>query len=298
MANKGASREAIQYHYDLGNGFYSQFLGETMIYSAALWGHRDSTKLDLTQAQNSKLDWHIASANLKPGQRLLDVGCGWGGLMARAVAQKNISQAIGLTLSDEQAAWINAHESDPRIAVQVRPWQEFNCEDPFDAIVSVGAIEHFARPEMNRAEKLECYSDFFDFCSRNLGDGGRLSLQSIVWMDIAAENEVARLPLDFFPESNLPRQMELIEAADPWFNLIEMHNRPRDYSRTLREWIRNIRANRDMMQSGFGKENIERYLRAFSLFMYGFEAGVMGLSRFCFVKKGPDHSSGRSGSPG
>ncbi|MBV1722854.1 MAG: cyclopropane-fatty-acyl-phospholipid synthase family protein [Hoeflea sp.] len=291
MPNKGASREAIQFHYDLGNRFYARLLGESMIYSAGLWDAVEGAKITLSEAQNRKLDWHIAAAGLNPGQRLLDVGCGWGGLMARAVAAKDLSRAVGLTLSDEQAAWIEEGRKDPRITVQNRPWQEFKNEEPFDAIVSIGAIEHFARPEMDTAAKLDCYSGFFEFCSRNLVDGGRLSLQSIIWMNMAPQNESSNLPLDFFPESNLPRQLELVQAADPWFHLVEMHNRPRDYSRTLREWIWNLRANRDALKPEFGEENIQRYQKAFAQFMYGFDSGITGLSRFSFVKKGPDWSS-------
>lgn len=288
MPNNGASREAIQFHYDLGNNFYARFLGESMIYSAGLWSNMDGGEMDLLQAQNAKLDWHISSADLKSGQRLLDVGCGWGGLMARAFSQTDISQAIGLTLSDEQASWIKQHSKEPRLTVLTLPWQEFESEDPFDAIISIGAIEHFARPEMDRSAKLKCYSDFFEFCSRNLVRGGRMSLQSIVWMNMDPANESTNLPLDFFPESNLPRQLELIEAAAPWFHLMEMHNRPGDYSRTLHEWICNTRENRDALKTEFGAENVKRYQRAFARFMYGFDTGITGLSRFCLVKKARD----------
>lgn len=292
MTNKGASREAIQFHYDLGNSFYAGFLGDTMTYSAALWTDADMT---LSQAQQAKLDWHIDAADLRPGQRLLDVGCGWGSLMARAVAARDISKAVGLTLSEQQALWIKTSIDDPRITVQTCPWQEFRDSEPFDAIISVGAIEHFARPGMDSAAKLECYADFFNFCAQNLVDGGRLSVQSIVWMDMAPEQESANLPLDFFPESNLPRQLELLEAADGRFHLVKMHNRPNDYSRTLREWIRNMRTNRDGLMSEFGTDDIQRYQRAFARFMYGFDTGITGLSRFSFVKRGPNWSRNKDG---
>ena len=199
MPNKGASREAIQFHYDLGNRFYARLLGESMIYSAGLWDGVDGAKMTLSEAQNRKLDWHIAAAGLSSGQRLLDVGCGWGGLMARAVAAKDLSQAVGLTLSDEQAAWIEEGSKDPRITVQNRPWQEFKNQEPFDAIVSIGAIEHFARPEMDTAAKLDCYSEFFEFLFTQPGRW-RQAVASVHHMDEhGASKRKLQSSLGFFP---------------------------------------------------------------------------------------------------
>jgi cyclopropane-fatty-acyl-phospholipid synthase len=285
MKNAGASQAAIQYHYDVGNDFYTPWLGATMIYSAGLWPDERRDKVSLEEAQRAKLDWHVASARLRRGGRLLDIGCGWGGLMRRAVESAGVAEAVGLTLSAAQQTWISEYHSDLPIRAEVRPWQEFADQVPFDGIVSVGAFEHFARPEMERAGKIGAYADFFRFCADNLVDGGCLSLQTIVWMTIEPEQELRNLPAHIFPESNLPHTPEVMEAATPFFHLLQFHNRPLDYSRTLREWIRGLGANRASLAELHGTDTVKRYRDGFANFVLGFERGVIGLTRYQFQKR-------------
>ena len=120
-ANQGASQEAIQYHYDVGNAFYAPWLGPTMVYSAGLWPDDRRAPCTLEDAQLAKLDWHLDSAGLAAGGggRLLDVGCGWGSLMDRALATGRAGEAVGLTLSDEQAAWVGRHHAGKAMRVEV-----------------------------------------------------------------------------------------------------------------------------------------------------------------------------------
>ncbi len=283
--NQGASKEAIQFHYDVGNAFYAAWLDETMTYSAGIWPEGRGGLESLHEAQLRKLDWHLEGACLGAGRRLLDVGCGWGGLIRRAAETKGFGQAIGLTLSEAQATWIGEHLGDERVRVSVCPWQSFESGDPFDAIVSIGAFEHFAKPGMTRAEKLTCYGDFFAFCAETLAEGGSLSLQTIVWMDIEPGTESRNLPADFFPESDLPYLLEILQAADARFHLTRFHNRPRDYSRTLRAWLKAIREQRGALTEAWGEETVTRYMKFFTAFVLGFDSGAIGLTRLKFVKK-------------
>lgn len=283
--NQGASQEAIQYHYDVGNDFYAPWLGPTMIYSAAIWPDDRRQPCSLEEAQYAKLDWHIESAGLAKGGRLLDIGCGWGGTMRRAIDSTGIGEAVGLTLSDAQAEWIAEHHKGHPMRAEVRPWQAYRDRQPFDGLISIGAFEHFARPEMDRAAKVAHYADFFRFCADSLKPGRRLSLQTIVWMNVAGEDEVANLPLHIFPESNLPHVSEVFEAAAPFFHPMAFHNRPRDYSRTLREWVRSIGKNRNELAALTSAETVQRYRDGFSGFMVGFERSVIGLTRYSFLKR-------------
>jgi cyclopropane-fatty-acyl-phospholipid synthase len=255
-----------------------------MAYTAALYPDDPSVPCTLEEAQLAKIDWHLRAANVKEGDRLLDVGCGWGGLMQRAMETRQPAEAIGLSLSEDQTAWIKEF-GDNRISAVTQSWQDYEAVKLFDAVVSLGAIEHFARPEMDRAERTKSYADFYRFCSDNLVEGGMLALQSIVWMNIQPEQERTFLPEHIFPESTLPRVGELTEAFDPWFDMVEMHNRPIDYARTLREWIGGLRRNRERLTRDYNADIVKRYMRGFTLFVMGFENGVIGLTRFSLKKR-------------
>jgi cyclopropane-fatty-acyl-phospholipid synthase len=100
--NPGASVQAIQHHYDLSNAFYQLWLDRSCTYSCALWQEGDS----LEAAQLRKIDFHIEQARVKQGDRVLDIGCGWGSTLNRLVEKYQVQQAIGLTLSETQSQWI------------------------------------------------------------------------------------------------------------------------------------------------------------------------------------------------
>lgn len=256
-----------------------------MVYSAALWPDDPHSETTLEAAQEAKMDWHIAAAGLRSGDRLLDIGCGWGSLMQRSVERHHLSEVVGLTLSDAQATWIREKHNQSKIIVEVCAWQDFVNVAPFDAIVSIGALEHFARPSLDAAAKLRCYQEFFRFCSENLVEGGKLSLQSITWMNMKPENQIDNLPLHLFPESNLPYTIEVMNAADPYFHLMDYHNCPQDYSKTLNEWIKGLRARRSKLSAAYGTPTVRRYVLGFAQFVLGFDHKIIGLSRFAFRKR-------------
>lgn len=199
--------------------------------------------------------------------------------MSRAIEERHIAEAIGLTPSAEQANWINTLHTGSNIRAVQTTWQNARIERPFESIVSIGAIEHFARPEISAGQKRQCYEDFFRFCERSLVRHGRISIQFIAWMDIAPEDEIAHLPLALFPESNLPHLDEILQSSEPCFQVVDIENRPADYSRTLQEWLMRLNCNRDSLVAAFGKDLVKRYLRGFRRFVLGFENGTLGLYR-------------------
>ena len=272
---------------DGGNDFYAPWLGETMAYTAAIWPDDRRDKRTLAEAQLTKVDWHLDSAGLAPGSggRVMDVGCGWGGLLERAVDTGRAREGVGVTIAEEQAAWIREHYADKPVHAVVSRWEDYQADEPFDGIVSIGAFEHFARPELNRAAKIEQYGRFFRFAAESLRPGGRLSLQTIVWMNVAPQDEVGNLPLHIFPESNLPHVPEVMEAAAPYFHVMRFHNRPGDYSRTLRVWIRGLGEHRAALGELTSPAIVKRYRDGFAGFVLGFESGVIGLTRWSMVKR-------------
>lgn len=277
-----ASAAAIRAHYDAGNDFFATWLDPAMCYSAARWAGEADT---LAAAQRRKLDWHLDAARVGAGARLLDVGCGWGALLF-AAAGRGAREATGLTLSRRQAQWVRERAEMPGVRVIEQGWQDARFDAPFDAVVSVGALEHFARPELDCEEKIRAYQAFFDFCRRNLTSQGRVSLQFIGWMNVAPEDERRHLPGVLFPESNLPRLEEVIAAAAPGFNLVRLENRPQDYVRTLNAWAGQLRANAAVLEARHGRELLRAYLRGFQRFVLGFEAGSIGLYRAVWTVRG------------
>lgn len=281
----GAPPESIRAHYDTGNTFFAGWLDSGMIYSAGCWRGKGRCARTLEEAQVWKLDWHLDAAGIKSGSRLLDVGCGWGALLSRAVAEYGAKAAIGLTPAAEQVRWIETHCDRPEISIVPTLWQTANFKTRFDAIVSIGALEHFARPGITQCEKRETYKGFFDFCNRHLVENGGLSLQFIGWMDVPPADETRNLPAFLFPDSNLPRVHEVLAASNKHFHIMRLENSPEDYARTLGAWLARMQTNRQALIQMHGKDVVRAYVHAFRRFVLGFESGSLGLYRLSMRRK-------------
>lgn len=273
-AARGATQEAIQFHYDVGNEFYSLWLDRTMTYSCALW-YADE---DLHTAQLNKIDWHLKHAGVKAGDRLLDIGCGWGAMMQRAIGELGIEHAVGLSLSAEQVSAINA-AAIPKLEVRLETWLEHKPEQPYNAMVSVGAFEHFARLEQSQEDKMAGYKRFFEFCHQNLVPGGRLSLQTITYENFKREDFSPFFAEHIFPESDLPRLEEIVAASAGLFEVEVVRNDRHHYARTMRCWLADLRANREKAISLVGKEKVATYEKYLALMVVAFHTGTMNLAR-------------------
>src|SRR5262249_44326113 len=140
----GASVEAVRFHYDVGNEFYRLWLDPSMTYTCALFAEGEDEE-KLHEAQVRKMDYHVALAQAAGCQNVLDMGGGGGGMLRRFVYNPGVPHAIGLPLSGAQAAWI-ASEPDARIELRVENWMDHQPRQRYDAIVSIEAMEAFARP--------------------------------------------------------------------------------------------------------------------------------------------------------
>lgn len=281
--NLGASKGAIQYHYDVGNDFYAAWLGPSMCYSGALWGDGIAAE-DLDAAQLAKLDWHIAAAAADRAGRVLDIGCGWGSLLLRLAERHGVAEAVGLTLSEAQAAWIR-ERAPANVRVLVTPWQDFREDTPFDAIISIGAFEHFAAPELDEAGKVRAYRAFFERCAGLLARDGRMSLQTIAWQEVPKAYQLNYVPKGIFPESNLPYLSEIVPAAESSFDVISLGTGGEDYARTLRHWIKGIEARQRELAEAHGEEVVQRYRKNFTAFVAGFERRLVTLYRIVLQKR-------------
>jgi cyclopropane-fatty-acyl-phospholipid synthase len=270
----GGSAQAIQYHYDVGRAFYRLWLDETMTYSCALWQDGD----DLQSAQWRKIDHHLAQVRIDRARSLLDIGCGWGGLIRDAARQPQVERITGLTLSEDQAAFVRALGLR-NAEIRLESWTEHEPASPYDAIVSVGAFEHFVKPADSVAQKIAAYRDFFGRCRSWLAPGGRMSLQTIAYGSMRREDASLFINNEIFPASDLPRLDEIAAAADEIFEITQIFNDRLHYAKTFEAWAQNLRARREEAVAQVGDEVVKRYERYLKQSAMGFYMGKLALYR-------------------
>ncbi len=255
--------EDVQSHYDLSDDFFRLFLDPTRTYSCAYFERDDLT---LEEAQLAKIDLSLGKLGLQPGMTLLDVGCGWGATMRRAVERYDVN-VVGLTLSRNQQAYAERAfaetPSDRGRRVLLAGWEEFT--EPVDRIVSIGAFEHFGSDR---------WKPFFDFAFDRLPDDGVMMLHSIMQIP-RGQIEERGLPItmrhlrffkfileEIFPGGRLPtvpRVEKLAENAGFTVDLVQplqLH-----YARTLDLWAAALESRRDEAIAVQSEEVYDRYLR-------------------------------------
>lgn len=283
----GASPAAIRAHYDAGDAFFALFLDGSLSYSCALY---DALDAPLEDAQRAKIDWHLDHAGVHRGTRLLDIGCGWGGLMERAVWERGAASACGLTLSEAQAAHV-ATAALPRTQVRLESWRDHRPAAPYDAIVSIGAFEHFAAPHLSGAARIAAYRAFFASCAAWLAPGGGLSLQTIAYPAgfdrdaYDASDYGAFVRARIFPQSDLPELCEILSAAADAFEPVVIRNDRRHYAQTTRAWLARLRARRDDAVALVGETRVSDFERYFRISIGAFEIGNLQLLRLAFRKR-------------
>ncbi|WDZ82297.1 SAM-dependent methyltransferase [Micromonospora cathayae] len=279
----GASMDAIQQHYDLSNDFYALWLGSSMAYSCALWDGPDD---DLDTAQLRKFDYLIEGARATGARRVLDVGCGWGGLMDRLVGTHRVGHAVGLTLSDQQADWVRRH-SPAAVEVHVQNWLDHTPDEPYDAIISIGAFEHFARDGLTRPARIAAYREFFARARGWLPAGARIAVQTNVKgnnvrMDRQTVRDLLFIMQRVFTESEIPDLAEVIQGSERIFDVVSVRNDPDHYARTCAEWLAGLRRHRDQALALVGEEQVADYERYLSSTVGHFERRHLGLARLVF----------------
>lgn len=271
---QGASENAIQYHYDLSNQFYQLFTDPQMVYSSALWEENDT----LESAQIRKIDFHIRQARVQGAQRVLDIGCGWGASLKRLVENYDVSLAVGLTLSQAQAEWIQTSASE-KIEVRLEGWADHNPDATYDGIISIGAFEHFVQLGLSSEEKINSYRQFFQCCHQWLKPGGWLSLQTMTIENANPEDFSPFITEKIFPESDLPYLAEIAKASGHLFEIVKLRNDRKHYADTFRQWLKRLKANREIATELVGEEEVAKYEKYCQLFIIAFHTGTLNLSR-------------------
>ncbi|MDQ1660110.1 MAG: cyclopropane-fatty-acyl-phospholipid synthase [Blastococcus sp.] len=290
--DESSDAAAISHHYDVGNDFYALALGPSMVYSCAYWTRPPSPDFGLEDAQREKLDLVCRKLALQPGQRLLDVGCGWGSLVLHAAQEFGV-HAVGVTLSREQAQFARARISAAGLAdrVEIR-LQDYRAVDdgPYDAIASVGMAEHVG------SSQLEIYAAALQ---RLLVPGGRLLHHAIAShpeaSGIAEEPRSSFIDRYVFPDGELEPLGATITALDrAGFEIRDVENLREHYALTLRAWVSRLEENWDaaVELTSPGRARVWRlYMVASAL---AFQFGEITVNQTLAVVRSPD---GRSGMP-
>jgi cyclopropane-fatty-acyl-phospholipid synthase len=278
----GASAEAIEHHYGTGNEYFALWLGETMAYSCALWDEKDESQ-SLDQAQLAKIDYHCQQAHAERTGSVLDIGCGWGGVLQRLVDEYEASSVIGLTLSESQYQWIQ-NKNDKRISARLESWKDHDPDAKYDSIISIGAFEHFAKLGLTAVEKTHIYREFFQRCHGWLGSRGWMSLQTVAYGNSLPQDFDQFIAKEIFPETDTPRLAEIAEGAERLFEVVLLRNDRDHYRRTLRAWYTRLKENRDKATAIKGENEVRRFEQYLRLMAYMFEVGGLDLYRITFRK--------------
>jgi cyclopropane-fatty-acyl-phospholipid synthase len=277
----------VQSHYDLSDDFYRLFLDPTQTYSCAYFERDDMT---LEEAQLAKIDLSLGKLGLRPGMTLLDVGCGWGATLKRAVERYDVN-VIGLTLSKNQQLHVEqmfATLDSPRSKqVQLAGWEQFH--EPVDRIVSIGAFEHFGSDR---------YDAFFQMAYEVLPADGVMLLHTIVKVsDEDARQRQLKLTMsllrfvkfimdEIFPGGYLPKAAEVEEhAIRAGFKVARVQPLRLHYARTLDTWAAALAAHKDEAIAIQSREVYERYMKYLTGCADLFRNGYTDVCQFTLVKR-------------
>ncbi len=273
-------REAISHHYDVSNEFYRLILGPTMVYSCAYFASEDDT---IEEAQTRKLDVICRKLELQPGDRLLDIGCGWGSLLIHAASNYGV-RAVGVTLSEEQAKLgrerVSAAGLSDMVEVRIQDYREVT-DGPYDKICSVGMYEHVGASQLGK------YMETV----KNLGRPGGLALHhGICRMHDDEEQPNTFINRYVFPDGELHRVATVVAALEEsGQEMRDAESLREHYALTLKRWVRNLADNKEEAVRQIGEER-ERIWRLYMTASIGaFERGDVAIHQIVATIPGAQH---------
>ncbi|MBU3173761.1 cyclopropane-fatty-acyl-phospholipid synthase family protein [Clostridium estertheticum] len=267
------SKDNIEFHYDIGNDFYKLWLDDTMSYSC---GYFKNDTDSLYQAQINKINHILKKLNLKEGQTLLDIGCGWGELIITAAKQYKV-KAIGITLSEEQFEKVNerikAEGLEDLVEVKLEDYRELK-NLKFDRIVSIGMLEHVG---------LDNLSEYFHVVNSLLNDKGLSLVHCITGINEGGTN--TWIDKYIFPGGHVPAIKTIIsDIAEQEFELIDIESLRRHYGKTLEHWAENFENALPIIS----KSKDETFIRMWRLYLNScaasFNCGNINLHQILFAK--------------
>ncbi len=279
-------RVAVTHHYDVSNRFYRLFLDPTMAYSCAYFADRDE---ELASAQRRKLDLICRKLRLRPGERFLDIGCGWGSLLIHAVREYDV-EGVGITLSEPQAELARSRIEDAGLAgrcrVEVRDYRSPH-DVAFDKVASVGMFEHVGRARA---------VGYFDAVRRALRPGGAYLHHAITANPLVPRPGADTLSNRYvFPDHELiPIGETLTFAEEAGFDVRDVEQLREHYALTLRRWVAALEEHHEEAMEEVGEATWRAWRLVFAGAAHDFDAGRTGVAQALLVR--PDEA-GDAGVP-
>jgi cyclopropane-fatty-acyl-phospholipid synthase len=289
LHSKARDAASVSHHYDVGNDFYRLVLGPSMVYSCAYWTQSPSENYTVEDAQRDKLDLVCTKLGLRPGMRLLDLGCGWGSLALRAASEYGVD-VVGITVSREQADLARDRVRDAgvadRVEIRLQDYRDV-ADSPYDAIASVGMSEHVGRSRL-----VDYAQTLFD----QLAPGGRLlnhAIASVRSLPPAAKDEPGFIDSYIFPDGEVLPLSATVDALEHvGLEVRDTEALREHYGRTLRAWVKNLQLHWDQAVDLVGEARARTWLLYLAACALAFEHGNITVHQVLAVKQSGHGNSG------
>ncbi len=267
--------------YGLPAEFYALWLDADLNYSCGLFLSGEES---LEQAQANKLAWFHDGLHLEQQSRVLDIGCGWGGNLVYLSREKGLRDLTGITLASAQADYLHA-KAIPGVTIECTSYRDYAPALPFDAVASIGMLEHVCTPEQVRSDQgIAIYRDYFARAKRWTKPGARFGLQTVVGMRVPRQERILRelawVTTEIFPGAISPRIEIVVAAMTPHWELVELRTRRPHYARTAGAWLTRLAEHESIIRARWGAEVFRDYHRYLSACVEFFEAGYQSLAQF------------------
>lgn len=277
----GSNQADVEVSYDVSNEFFRLWLDERMNYTCAVY---ESPAQSLEAAQINKLKILSDFAKLTPEKSLLDIGCGWGACLEYAVSARDVKRAVGVTLSRAQAEEVNARKL-PGVEIVVNDFMKWEPTEKFDAVISICMMDHLCSPEEARKGRaVDIYREYFKKVWQATTPGAWFGLQTIL------RNRVPRIKKDLedvyftnkviFPGGLNPRLEDIIQAVNPYWEVMTCKTRREDYGRTTGEWLRRMKMHEKTIRQKWGDKVFDDYDRYLSTCVRAFEMHYSSLAQY------------------
>jgi cyclopropane-fatty-acyl-phospholipid synthase len=287
----GSSKAEVAVSYDVSNEFFRLWLDERMNYTCAVFESEDQS---LEAAQLNKLRILTDFAKVAPEKRFLDIGCGWGAALEYATTTCGVKRAVGVTLSTAQAAEVNARNI-PGAEVIVADFRQFSTTERFDSLISICMIDHLCSPEEARqGNAVDIYRAYFKKAWELTNKGAWFGLQTILrnrtprmtpWggLPTGTKKELEDIYFctrEIFPGGLNPRLEDIIQAVNPYWEVMQVNTRRKHYERTTAEWLRRLKLNEKTIRAKWGNKVFDDYDRYLSTCVNAFDKHYSSLAQY------------------